>query len=193
VSHRHPIKRFLLRFLSALACVFTVLAASGSPKREFLTEKEIELIQDNYEIHIRVKRYLDFAASRLKVAEERLSGKESEPGDPFEFFTPEDMLAGYYRILESVMLNLEDAYKKTDPMEQRKVQGALKTLKEAMERALKQLEILKTIAEEKNKEELWNLVNKAIDISKGAHEGAESGISKEPDPTDKKTKRPQLH
>ena len=118
-----------MRFLSALACVFAVLAASGSPKREFLTEKEIEQIQVNNEIHIRVKLYLDFAASRLKVAEERLSGKESEPGDPFEFFTPEDMLAGYYRILESVMLNLEDAYQKTDAMERSKVQKALKTLK----------------------------------------------------------------
>jgi hypothetical protein len=179
----------LVRFLSALACVFAVLAASGSPKREFLTEKEIEQIQVNKEIHIRVKLYVDFAASRLKVAEERLSGKESEPGDPFEFFTPEDMLAGYYRILESVMLNLEDAYEKNDPMERGKVQRALKTLKAAMGSALKQLEILKKIAEEKNKEELWNLVNKAIDISKGAHEGAESGISKEPDPADKKTKK----
>jgi len=187
VSHRLPIKRLI--FLSTLACIFAVLAVSGSPKREFLTEKEIELIQENYEIHIRVKRYLEFAASRLKVAEERLSGKESEPGDPLEFFSPEDMLTGYYRILESVMLNLEDAYQKTDALERGKVQRALKTLKEAMERALKQLEILKTIAEEKNKEELWNLVNKAIDISKGALEGAESGISKEPDPTDKKTKK----
>ena len=185
MSHRHPIKRFL--FLSALTCIFAVLAVSGSPKREFLTEKEIELIQENYEIHVRVKRYLDFAATRLKVAEERLSGKESEPGDPFEFFSPEDMLAGYYRILESVMLNLEDAYQKNDSLERGKVQRALKTLKVAMERALKQLEILKTIAEEKNKEEFWNLVNKAIDISKGALEGAESGISKEPDPADKKS------
>ena len=119
-----------------------------------------------------MKLYLEFAASRLKVAEERLSGKESEPGDPFEFFTPEDMLDGYYRILESVMLNLEDAYQKNDAMEHGKVQRALKTLKEAMESALKQLEILKTIAEEKNKEEFWDLVNKAIDISKGALEGA---------------------
>jgi hypothetical protein len=189
VSHRHPIKRFLVRLLPALACVFAVLAASGSPKREFLTEKEIEQIQDSNEIHIRVKRYLDFAASRLKVAEERLSGKESEPGDPFEFFTPEDMLDGYYRILESVMLNLEDAYQRTDLMEKGKVQRALRTLKGAMESALKQLEILKKIAEEKNKEEFWNLVNKAIDISKGALEGAESGISKEPDPASKKPKK----
>ena len=182
-------KRFLVPLLSALACVFAVLAASGNPKREFLTEKEIEQIQDSSEIHMRVKLYLDFAASRLKVAEERLSGKESEPGDPFEFFTPEDMLAGYYRILESVMLNLDDAYQKTDSIERGKVQRALKALKGETENALTQLEILKKIAEEKDKEELWDLVQKAIDISKGAHEGAESGISKDPDPADKKSQK----
>ena len=189
MSHRYPVKRFLVRFLSALACVFAVVTASGSPKREFLTEKEIEQIQVNNEIHMRVKLYLDFAASRLKVAEERLSGKESEPGDPFEFFTPEDMLAGYYRILESVMLNLEDAYEKTDSVERGKVQKALKALKRETESALTQLEILKKIAEEKGKEDLWDLVNKAVDISKGAHEGAESGISKEPDPASKKSQK----
>jgi hypothetical protein len=183
----NPGKPFLLRFIVMLACACVPLTVSGNPRKEFLTDKEIELIQVNSEIQIRVKLYLEFAASRLKVAEERLSGKESEPGDPFEFFTPEDMLSGYYRIFESVMINLEDAYQKSDPLEKDKVQKSLKTLKRATESALPQLEILKKIAEEKDKEELWNLVNKAIDITKGAHEGAESGISKEPDPTDKKS------
>ena len=59
VSHRHPMRRLPGRFLSALACIIAVLAVSGSPKKEFLTEKEIEQIQDNNEIHIRVKLYLD--------------------------------------------------------------------------------------------------------------------------------------
>jgi hypothetical protein len=183
---RDPRKRFQLRFLLALACACTVLTASGNPGREFLTDKEIELIQAHHEIDMRVKLYLDFAASRLRTAEERLSGKESEPGDPFEFLAPEDMLGGYYRIFESIMMNLEDAHQKSDPLERSKVQRALKALKGATESDLKQLEILKKIAEEKDKEELWDLVNKAIDISSGAHKGAESGISKEPDPSEKK-------
>jgi hypothetical protein len=189
MTQRDSWKPSLFRFIAALACICVVLTASGNPRKEFLTDKEIELIQENQEINIRVKLYLDFAASRLKTAEERLSGKESEPGDPFEFFTPEEMLNGYYRILESVMINLEDAYQKSDPLEKGMVQKALKSLRMGTESALPQLEILKKIAEEKDKEELWNLVNKAIEISKGAHEGAVSGISKEPDPPAKKPQK----
>ncbi len=182
-------KPFAVALLAALACTCAAGAASGAPRKEFLTEKEIDLIQTNREIHSRVKLYLEFAAARLKTAEERLSGKESEPGDPFEFFTPEDMLDGYYRILESVMINLEDAYQNADQVEKPKVRKALKNLKQSTESAITRLEILKKIAEEKDKEALWDLMNRAIDISKGAHEGAVSGIAEESDPADKKSKK----
>lgn len=186
---RGPWKQSAFRSFLVLACACTVLAAFGIPRKEFLTEKEIELIQVTSEINIRVKLYLDFASARLKAAEERLSGKETEPGDPFEFFMPEDMLDGYYRIFESVMINLEDAYSKPDPLEQSKVQKSLKNLKKVAGQALTQLEILKKIAEEKDKEKLWILVNEAIEITRGALEGAESGISKEPDPAQKKSQK----
>lgn len=189
MRRRNSLTKIVSRLILAFACACAAGAASGAPRKEFLTEKEIDLIQTNREIHRRVKLYLEFAEARLKAAEERLSGKESEPGDPFEFFTPEDMLDGYYRILESVMINLEDAYQKADRIEKPKVQKALKNLKQSTESAINQLEILKKIAEEKDKEQLWNLVNKAIDISKGAHEGAVSGITEEPDPADKKSNK----
>jgi hypothetical protein len=182
-------KHLFPRFLVTLACAYMFTAAYGRPRKEFLTEQEIEIIQANREINIRVKVYLGFALSRLKAAEERLTGKESAPGDPFEFFTVEDMLNGYYRIFESVMINLEDAYEKSDPIEMKKVRSALKTLKKDTETAIPQLEILKKIAEEKDKEELWDLVNKAIEISNGAHEGAETALSKETDEDEKATGR----
>ncbi len=182
-------KPFAVALLAAVACAIAAGTASGVPRKEFLTEKEIDLIQTNREIHNRVKLYLEFAAARLKTAEERLSGKESEPGDPFEFFTPEDMLDGYYRILESVMINLDDAYQNADQVEKPKVRKALKNLKQSTESAITRLEILKKIAEEKDKEAFWDLVNRAIDISKGAHEGAVSGIAEEPDPADKKSEK----
>ena len=65
---------------------------------------------------------------------------------------------------------------------------ALKILKKETEKAAGELEILKKMAEEKEKEELWNLINKAIDITNGAHDGAEYGLSKHPAPADKKEK-----
>jgi hypothetical protein len=161
--------------------------APGSPEKEFLTDKEIERIQDAQAIDARVQIYMEAAALRLKTAQERLEGKEPEEGDPLELFSPEDMLDGYYRILRSVMLNLDDAFKKAGP-DREKVGKALRTLKGRTENAGKELEILKKMAEEKKKEELWNLVNKAIDITQGAHEGAEYGLAKLPAPSDKNRK-----
>ena len=68
------------------------------------------------------------------------------------------------------------AYQNPDS-DQNKIRKALTTLKKATEQAAKQLGILKKLAEEKNKEELWNLVNKSIKINEGAREGADYGLS----------------
>jgi len=185
MAQRGSIKKRLARILPVLVWIFP-LFSSESPAKEFLTAKEIERLQVSQQIHVRVKVYLEIAASRLKTAEERLNGKESEEGDPLEFFSPEDMVEGYDRILNSVMLTLDDAFQKSDPYERSKVQRALKLLKTATESGAKQLEVIKKIAEEKKKEELWNLVNQAIESVQIARQGTEKGISKEPDPADTK-------
>ena len=162
---------FSLILVAGVACIIP-----GSPAKEFLTDKEIAAIQDAQAIDLRVLIYMDAAKLRLKTAEDRLAGKESQEGDPLEFFAPEDLLDGYYRILKSVMANLEAAHQQ-GVREQKNVQKALKTLKSATEAMSKKLDVLKKIAEEKKKEKLWNLVNQAIDITRGAHEGAEYGLS----------------
>ena len=176
---------------SAIVLAFVMLGfaaaltpARSAPDKEFLTPKEIEKIQDAQEIDKRVKIYLDAGALRLKTAEERLGGKESEPGDPLELFSVEEMVDGYYRIMKSVMLNLDDAYQKRDT-DKSTLGKALKSLKDSTEWAAKVLLALKKSAEEKRNEELWNLVNQSIDINKGAHEGAELGLSKNPAPAGK--------
>jgi hypothetical protein len=178
-------RRILIFFL-----LFPLCAASSpaSPGKEFLTDKEIEMIQDNREIDKRTKIYMDAAALRLKTAEERLTGKEPEPGDALEFFTPEDMLEGYFRMLKSIMLNLDEAAEKPGP-DKALTGKALKHLKSATEKAGDELNILKKLAEEKKKEELWRLVNDAIEITSGAHEGAVYGISKQPAGREKEAKK----
>jgi hypothetical protein len=192
---RHAASLFLLFNIA------TAVATAAVPAKEFLTDKEIEKIQDNPEIDLRVKIYLEAAALRLKTAEARLAGQEAEPGDPLEFFTPEDMLDGYFKILKSVMANLDDAAAhnpmrvrklapSADPQDwQKRIGKALKNLRSSTERAAGELEILKKLAEEKKKEELWKLVNNAIEITSGAHEGAEYGLSKQPDSPNKDSKK----
>ncbi|MBP1595363.1 MAG: hypothetical protein H6Q05_740 [Acidobacteria bacterium] len=156
------------------------LALSGGLQatrvKEFLTAQEIEKIQDAQEIDERVKVYLEAAALRLKTAADRLAGKESLPGDPLEFFSVEDMLDGYFRILRAVMMNIDDATSKpgTDP---KKTEAALKNLKAYTEAALAQLVALKKVAEDQRREETWTLVGKAIEINNGAHDGAAEALS----------------
>ncbi len=154
-------------------------SALAGPQKEFLTPQEITKIQDAQEIEKRIKIYMEAAELRIKSAEDRLNGKESAEGDPLEFFTVDDMLDGYYRIIRSVMLNLDDAAQKrgTDAS---KLTKALKNLKDTTERAGRQLEELKKIAEDKKLEKTWNLINQAIDINKGALEGAEIALSSRP-------------
>jgi hypothetical protein len=161
--------------------------AAAMPDKEYLTPKEIEQIQDAQEIEKRVKIYMDAASLRLRRAEERLSGKETPPDDPFEFFSVEDMLEGYYRIFRSVMMILDDAFQK--PGTDKLILGkALKNLKDITEKAEKELAALKKTAEDKRLEEVWNLVNKDIDITAGALEGAQQGLSSLPAPPKKKGK-----
>jgi hypothetical protein len=180
---------------SVVALSFHALSTSAMDK-EYLTPKEIENIQDAQEFDKRIKIYLDAADLRLKTAEERLNGKESPPEDPMEFFSVEDMIDGYYKIIRSVMLNLDEAYQKPET-EREKLTKTLKNLKSTTERAQKSLAILKKLAEDKRLEDVWNAVNRATDITIGAHEGAEQGLAGTPEPEKKgpprkKSSKPSL-
>jgi hypothetical protein len=181
-------RKLFLPVLFTLILAGSIHMAGSFPEKEFLTDKEIAKIQDAQEIDERIKIYLTAASLRLKTAEDRLSGTEPEPGDPLEFFTPEDLIDGYYRIVRSVMYNLDEALQKPKT-DREKLGKALKSLRGTTESAGKELEILKKIAEEKQKEELWKVVNNAIDITNGAREGAEYGLSKNPAPPEKGKKK----
>jgi len=171
------LKPFQKKFLLFLVAVAFAASIRQAPAKEFLTPDEIVKIQDAQEIDLRVKIYLQAAALRLKTVADRFAGKESAQGDPLEFFTVEDMLEGYYQILRAVMLNLDDASRKpgVDPA---KIHAALKGLKAATDAAANQLEALKKTAEAKQREEAWNLIVKAIEINKGAQEGAATALKK---------------
>jgi hypothetical protein len=175
-------------FMPLSVLILAGLTSVAAPRKEFLTDKEIEQIQDTQAVDGRVKIYLEAAALRLKTAEDRLVGKESVAGDPLEFFSPEDMLEAYLSIVKSVMMNIDEAAEKPGP-NQALVGKALKSLKSTTEKAAVQLPILRKIAEEKRKEELWNLVNTAIELTDAANEGAQYGLTKHPAPAEKEKKK----
>jgi len=165
---------FACLLLTILGTAAIPLAQSAS--KEFLTPKEIEKVQLAQQIDARVKVYMEAAAFRLKTARERFGGVESEPGAPLEFFTVEEMIEGYNLILQSVMMNLEDAYQDSS-RDREKVKDALTSLKKGTQNAENALAVLKKLAEERLDEKVWNQVNQAIEITTGALEGAELGLS----------------
>lgn len=178
---------YLLLIFALATCAILALAQTGNAK-EFLTDEEIKKIREAQEINRRVRIYMEAAEFRLKTVQERLSGVESVEGDPLEFFTPEEMVDGYYSIVRSVMLNLDGAYQEPAP-DLNKIKSGLNTLKKSTEKAGRQLEMLKRTAEDQRKEELWNLVNKAQDITQGAHEGAVYGLEEIDRLTDRNRKK----
>jgi len=168
---------FIKRICWAVLGLVLASGVRAGQKKEFLTPDEIEKIQDAQEVNARVKIYLQAASLRLKTAMDRMSGKESAPGDPLEFFSVEDMLDGYYRILHSVMLNVDDAVQNRMG-DQKKSQAALKNLKTVTEASLPQLQVLKKLSEDQKREEAWKLIGNAIEITNGAHEGAAKALER---------------
>jgi len=164
-----------LRLIAAMVLFGVVSAAFASPLRDYLTEEEIDGIRRNQKIDPRVKLYLKAASLRLTSAEARLAGQETEPGDPLEYFTPEDMLDAYNQILKSVMLNLEDAVQKFPP-DRGGIRKALKHLQGVMKKSIPRLENLERMAAAKEETEVVRLVRRAIELSNGALEGAEEAL-----------------
>ena len=150
---------------------------SSCSAKEFLTEKEIDLIRFAQAVESRVKIYMEAAELRLKTAENRLAGKESEEGDPMEFLSPEDMLDGYSQIIKSVILNVDDAIENPG-RRQHNIGKALNIVKSETERSLKELLLLKGLAEAKKKEALLDRIDEAISITDEAHESAREWLAR---------------
>jgi len=152
-------------------------AVPGARARDFLTDKEIAKMKNIQDIDKRTGIYMDAAALRLSTALDRFGGKESEPGDAMEFYSMQDMLDDYYKILDRVMLVVGDAFESPRRRENINIKKALQALKSESDANLKLLSTLMKFAEEKDEEELWNSVNRAIDITGGVLDGADEGLS----------------
>ena len=164
-------------FWTGIFLLLLLVAAPGARARDFLTEKEITKMKNIQDIDKRTGIYMDAAALRLSTALDRFEGKESEPGDAMEFYSRQEMLDDYYKIMDRVMLVVGDAFESPRRRENINIKKALQTLKSESSANLKRLSALMKLAEEKDEEELWNSVNKALDITGGVLDGADEGLS----------------
>lgn len=130
---RRPVS---LSFCLALLLTTLVMAV---PKKDYLTEEELDLIRDAQEISLRVPTYLRLAEKRLVVLglteksekdrekerrdQEKYEKEKKKAGDKadkvkppenefayLEDFTRSELLRGYIQVLEEVMSNIDDAY-----------------------------------------------------------------------------------
>jgi len=163
--------------LPGVVALIFFAAGSGALARDFLTEKEITKMKNTQDIDKRTGIYMDAASLRLRTALDRFDGKDSEPGDELEFYSIQDMLEDYYKIMDRIMLVVGDAFESPRSRENINIKKALQALKSESSGNLKKLAGLMKLAEEKQNEELWNRVNSAIDITRGVLDGAEEGLS----------------
>ena len=162
---------------SAVVALLFFATGSVAWARDFLTDKEIKKMQNTQDIDRRTGIYMDAASLRLRTALERLDGKESSPGDDLEFYSRQDMLDDYYKIMDRIMLVVGDAFESPRLRENINIKKALQTLKSESSGNLKRLAGLLKLAEEKQDEELCNHINSAIDITGGVLGGADEGLS----------------
>jgi hypothetical protein len=154
-------RRFLL--LPAILGIFLPLQVASA--RDYLTDKEIELIQDTQSVASRARIYMEAAALRIKTAQDKLSNKEYAEGDPMEFLTPEDVLNDYGKILRSLQFTLESAIESPRHKGYETIGKALKYLKEETPKELRELKVLLQIAVEKHRDTFAERIKDAIDAT----------------------------
>ncbi len=165
-------------FAALSAAALVVLLLPGAiPGRELLTEKEIEQLRLYRELDKRVEIYLKAAELRLDTLKQRLAGQESKEGDPLEFQSTLDLLEGYSRAMRSIMANIDEAvgYKKELGKE---LVNALEKLKESSEKYHPRLEEVLKEAVKRKDQQLYRQAERAIELTRGAVEGAKIGLER---------------
>jgi hypothetical protein len=173
---KHPAQRWPIFFI--LPVILGILFLSPVIQaRDYLTGKEIELLQETRSVANRTRTYMEAAALRLKTALDKLSNKEYEAGDPMEFLLPEDVVDDYCKILHSVQLNVGYAVEAPRRPGNETVEKALKTMKEETEKALRSLEILQRIAKEKQRDPLSERIQDALDTTQESFDEAKEKLA----------------
>ena len=145
--------------------------------QEWLTDGEIEKLRERQELFKRVEFYIEAVELRIQAAEDRMEGKSTKEGDPFEFHSPVDLIKGCQMALRSTMLNIEDqvTYKKAAQAE---ITKALKKLKKSTESFLPRFKKILDTSLEKRNEPLARITHECIQFSDSAIKGASQVLEK---------------
>ena len=159
-------------------------AASGSQGLwdiDKFTEEEFTKIQLAQELVKRTEVFLEIAKSRLDEIDRRVEGiewEEEEP-NPLEFFLYEDLLHGYARAINGVMINIDDKVelRRTPDKDIRK---SLKKLMEGIEEFAPRLEKLESLVRKEKDQDLLFKYRDAMKKTEQAYQGAKFGLGSVP-------------
>jgi hypothetical protein len=165
------------QFFRALCCALFVAAFSAAfisfaqtPKRDHLTEQEVDLVREFQEIDKRVEIFVKAAERRLLVLTNpnaTQKKKEEELWGPLPAGTKRELLTDYKRILEEVEEKLDDAYNRDS-----KAEGLGKAVKKIKEAATRHIVQLRTLApqmtDQKDQRALLEAIAEAETVSKAA-------------------------
>jgi hypothetical protein len=170
-------QKCLLFFLLLSILFMSPLSPAGHAK-DFLIDREIELLQNTQSVATRTRIYMDAAALRLKTMKDKLSNKEYEAGDPMELLMPEEVIDAYCKILRSVQLIMGYAVEAPNRRGHESAAKALKTVNEETKKALTELSVLRKMAEEKESIPLSDSINDAMDITTDLLKDADEKITR---------------
>jgi hypothetical protein len=169
--------RKCLLFLFLLSTPFASKFPTDGCAKDFLTDKEIELLQNTQIVANRARIYMDAAALRLKTAKDKLSNKEYAEGDSMELLTPEEVVGAYSKILQSIHLIVGYAIEEPRRKGNESAPKALKILAAETTTAIKELEVLRRLAEEKQLNSLLDSINDAIETTNDIHIDAKEKLA----------------
>lgn len=155
-----------------LVAAFSIafVAFAQTPKRDHLTEQEVDLVREFQEIDKRAEIFIKAAERRLLVLTNpnaTQKKKEEELWGPLPAGTKLELLTDYKRILEEVEEKLDDAYNRDSKAEG--LGKAVKKIKEAAERHIVQLRALAPqLHDKKEQRALLEAIAEAETVSKAA-------------------------
>lgn len=155
-----------------------LLLAQGLHELDKFTDEEFTKIQLAQKLVKRVEVFLEIAGRRLSEIERRLEGKEWEEDEPnpLEFHTYEDLLHGYTRAIEGIMINIDE--KASGGMEpEEEIRKALKKLNKDIDKFIPRLTPLKQLVIDRKDESLGEKLLEAMKASDVAKKGAQFGLA----------------
>lgn len=141
------------------------------------TEEEFTKVQYAQELVKRTEVFLEIAERRLEEVERRRAGKvwEEEEPNPLELYMYEDLLHGYVRAVDGIMVNI-DTHARSGRVEEKDLMKALEKLNEKIGTFIERLQGMEDLVREQLDQRFYEEWREALKTSDIARKGAAFGL-----------------